>query len=284
VNPPDSGYDERLTLMRGAVAARWLEGVVPAAEYRDTTARQCALPAAPIRKGPAPDAELGDQLLFGEIFDVLLQEGEASLGQSRRGGYVGWIPTKALHSPVEAPTHRVHALRTYAFSRPDFRSPAIDLHSMGALVTIEARDGRFAKAVGSGWFLEAHLAPVGLGLAADPAAIAEAFVGAAYLWGGRESLGLDCSGLVQQALAACGRACPRDTDMQEAVFATEIDRHALRRGDLVFWPGHVGMMLDETRLAHANSHHMAVVIEPLADAVVRIRDSRGDGPTGYRRV
>lgn len=277
-------FDERLTLMRGGVAARALEGVVPAAEYRDTLARQCAAPATGIRKGPAADAELGDQLLFGEIFDVLLEEGEASLGQARRTGYVGWVDTEALHSPVEAPTHRVHALRTYAFARPDITSRPIGLYSMNALVTVEARDGRFAKAVGSGWFLEAHLAPVGLALSTDPAAIAESFLGAAYLWGGRESLGLDCSGLVQQALAACGKACPRDTDMQEAEVGTEIDRSALRRGDLVFWPGHVSMMLDETRMVHANGYHLAVVIETLPDALVRIRDGGGKPPSSYKRV
>lgn len=276
-------FDERLILMRGGVAARALEGVVPAAEYRDTVARQCAQPSAGLRKGPAADAELGDQLLFGEIFDVLLEEGEASLGQARRTGYVGWVDSDALHGPVEAPTHRVHALRTYAFTRPDITSRPIGLYSMNALITLEARDGRFVKAVGSGWFLEAHLAPVGLALATDPAGIAEAFLGAAYLWGGRESLGLDCSGLVQQALAACGVACPRDTDMQARIGAA-VDPADLSRGDLVFWKGHVGMMLDADRMVHANGHHMATVVEALSDAVARI-DAAGYGPpTAYRRL
>lgn len=275
--------DARLTLMRDGVAARALEGRVPARRYVDTTARQCALPAAAIRKGPAPDAELGDQLLFGEIFDVLLEEGGLSFGQARRDGYVGWTPTDALHSPVEAPTHRVHALRAYAFSRPDIRTEPIGLYSMNALLTLERRDGRFAKAVGTGWFVEAQLAPIGLALSRDPAGIAEAYLGAAYLWGGRESLGLDCSGLIQQALYAAGKACPRDTDMQEAALGRPVDRQALRRGDLVFWTGHVAMMLDETRMLHANSHRMAVTVEVLDDAIVRIRSSGGGEPTSFRR-
>ena len=113
--------------------------------------------------------------------------------------------------------------------------------------------------------------------------IAEQFVGAAYQWGGRESQGLDCSGLVQLALLACGRACPRDTDMQ-AGLGTPIEREALRRGDLVFWRGHVGMMQDETRLIHANAHHMAVVIEPLSTAIERIGKTETGQPTGFRTV
>ncbi|ATQ44359.1 C40 family peptidase [Caulobacter mirabilis] len=275
--------DRRLTLIRDGVAARVLEGVVAADRYLDPTARQCAVTAAAIRKTPAPDAEQEDQLLFGEVFDMLLEEGGFSFGQARRDGYVGWVETAALHSPIEAATHRVHALRTYGFSRPDIKSRPIGLYTMNALVTVEAREGRFVKAVGSGWFIEAHLAPVGLALATDPATVAEKFLGAVYQWGGRESLGLDCSGLIQQALTACGRACPRDTDMQQAGLGTPIQDDHPRRGDLVFWKGHVAMMLDETRMIHANAHHMAVAIEPLADAIVRIRNNGGGEPTAYRR-
>lgn len=276
--------DPRLTLMRDGVAARALEGLVPAERYVDPTVRQCALPAAAIRKAPAADAELGDQLLFGELFEVLLEEGGMALGRARRDGYVGWVENAALFSPVESPTHRVHALRAYAFSRPDIRTQPIGLYSMNSLLTLERRDGRFAKAVGTGWFVEAQLAPVGLALSRDPAGIAEAYLGAAYLWGGRDSLGLDCSGLVQQALYAAGKTCPRDTDMQEAVLGRPIDRPALRRGDLVFWTGHVAIMLDETRMLHANSHRMAVTIEVLDDAIVRIRSSGGGEPTSFRRL
>ncbi len=109
------------------------------------------------------------------------------------------------------------------------------------------------------------------------------FLGAPYLWGGRDSLGLDCSGLVQQALYAVGAACPRDTD-QQALLGESVPRSELARGDLVFWRGHVGMMLDETRLIHANAHHMAVAIEPLSAAVARIAGKGGGEPTAMRRL
>jgi len=143
-------------------------------------------------------------------------------------------------------------------------------------------NGRFLRAEGSGWFAADHLSPVGV-FAEDMAAIAEQFLGAPYLWGGRESLGLDCSGLVQQALFACGRACPRDSD-QQALLGTATRADALRRGDLVFWRGHVGMMLDAARLLHANAHHMAVAVEDLAAAMARIEAGGGGRPTAYRRI
>lgn len=278
-----TAFDRRLTLARDGVAARTLEGVLPAERYLDPTARQCAVTAASIRKTPAPDAEQEDQLLFGEVFDVLLEDGGFSFGQARRDGYVGWVETAALHSPVEAATHRVHALRSYAFSRPDIKSTPIGLYSMNALITVEAREGRFVKAIGSGWFVESQLAPVALALSTDPASVAEQFLGAAYQWGGRESLGLDCSALVQQALHACGRGCPRDTDMQRDGLGAALQGNALRRGDLVFWKGHVAMMLDGERMIHANAHYMAVTIEPLAGAIDRIRAAGGGEPTAYRR-
>ncbi|MDB5468666.1 MAG: hydrolase Nlp/P60 [Caulobacter sp.] len=276
-------FDRRTTLSHDGVAARVLEGVVPAASYVDPTAMQVSAPAAPLRRHPADDAEQESRLLFGEQFDVLLEKDGYSFGQAARDAYVGWVPTEALSGPPLTPTHRVKALRTYAFSQPNIKTTPAGLYSLNALVTIEETDGRFARAARSGWFMAEHLVPIGAGFETDAAGVAQGFLGAPYLWGGRESLGLDCSGLVQQALAACGVACPRDTDMQ-AKIGSAIGPADLTRGDLVFWKGHVGIMLDATQMVHANGHHMATVVEPLAEAISRI-DAAGVGrPTAYRRL
>jgi hypothetical protein len=280
--PVGDRADPRLTLARPDLAAAGLEGQVQAAVYAPTRPAACAVPAAAIRCAPDPAAEQVDQLLFGERFDVLEEPAGWAWGQARRDGYVGFVEAGQLAAPAPAPTHWVSALRAYAFAEPSIKSRIVGLYSMNALVTVEAREDRFARCAGTGWFVECQLSLIGQ-VEPDPATVAEQFVGAAYQWGGRESLGLDCSGLVQQALTACGRACPRDTDMQLAIGAP-IPREALRRGDLVLWRGHVGMMQDETRLIHANAHHMAVFIEPLTTAIDRIAKTAAGQPIGYRRV
>lgn len=274
----------RLTLARADLADARLQGQVRAASFAAARPMQCSAPVAAIRAEPDDGAELQDQIVFGEVFDALDERGAWTWGQARRDGYVGWLLTEALSAPVLAPTHAVSALRTYAYPEPDFRAPARALYSLNALVTVEARDGRWARCARAGWFVDNHLRPVGEAFERDPVIVAERFLAAPYQWGGRESLGLDCSALVQQALYACGRACPRDTDMQEAVLGRDVPPSELRRGDLVFWNGHVAWMLDRVRVLHANAHHMAVAVEPLVDSVARMRAAGGGEPTSYRRL
>lgn len=273
-------YDPRITPWRDGIAARSLEGVLAAEVYLDPKAMSCMAPASAIRSAPDADSEQMDQILFGERFEVLEEEGAWLFGQAARDGYVGFVEAAALRPATPMPTHRVSAIRTYAFAEASIKSRAIGPFSINSLVAVETVDGRLAKVTGAGWMTEAHLAPIGM-FEDDWATVAERFLGAPYLWGGRESLGLDCSGLVQQALFACGRACPRDTDQQEelgaAIAAAEFDR-----GDLVFWKGHVAIGLGEGLIVHANGHHMATAIEPLAEAVERIGQT-GSQPTGFRR-
>lgn len=275
-------HDPRVTLARPDLADRRLEGLVAAERYEASMTMACAVPTAAIRASASPDAEQWDQLLFGEVFRVLEVKDGYAWGQAARDGYVGFVEAASLAPAGEPPTHAVSAIRTYAFSRPDIKSRPEGLYSLNALVTIEAREGRFAKAAGTGWFVEEHLTPIGRG-EADHVAVAERFLGAPYQWGGRESLGLDCSGLVQQALYACVRACPRDTDMQRTFFP-EVAEGERRRGDLVFWKGHVAVLLDAETILHANAHHMATVAEPLAEAIARIEAAGVGAPLGYRRV
>ena len=269
--------DPRLTLARPDLASAALEGVVRAERFAETTAMRLVIPAAAVRAAPSVDAEQVDQLLFGELFEVLeLAEGFA-WGQAARDGYVGWVEAAALSGRDLAPSHRVSALRTFSYLEPSIKAPSRGPFSLGALVTVAETEGALTRVEGGGWIPTAHLAAIGADFA-DPVETALRFLGTPYLWGGRDSLGVDCSGLVQQALYAAGRACPRDTDLQAAL-GVAIGPAALGRGDLVFWRGHVGMMLDARRLLHANAHHMAVAIEPLNEAVARIGD-----PTGCRRL
>jgi cell wall-associated NlpC family hydrolase len=273
--------DPRRVLARGDLAARDLEAIVTADRYADRRRYACAAPAAAVRRDPSPDAEQMDQLLFGEGFDVLDETDGFAWGQARRDGYVGFVESAALKPADGAPNMKVSAIRTYAFAEPSIKTRALGPYSLGSLLRIEAREGRFAKAAGTGWFVEDHLAPVGA-FAADPAGIAELYLGAPYLWGGRESLGLDCSGLTLQAFGACGIALPRDTD-QQAQAGTAVAEGDLRRGDLVFWKGHVAMMLDGETIIHANAHHMATAKEPLSVTRARYVAGAVGEPTAFRR-
>jgi cell wall-associated NlpC family hydrolase len=284
-----ASWDPRTTLLRDGIASRSLEGLAAAEVYLDPKAMVCAAPAAGIHRAPDLASEQLDQLLFGETFEAVEEEGGFFWGQARRDGYVGFVAASALRAPTPAPepSHRVSALRTFAFAEPSITSRASGPFSMNALVSVEAEEGRLAKVAGAGWMAAGHLTPIGT-FEADVAGVAERFLGAPYLWGGRESLGLDCSGLVQAALFACGLACPRDAD-QQAGLGREIGRDAFGRGDLVFWKGHVGIGLDPPdskggRIVHANAFHMAVAIEPLDAAITRI-DAAGVGqPTSFRRL
>lgn len=274
--------DVRLTPMRDGVASQSLEGIARAEVYLAPKPLSCAVPATAIHRAPDFGSEQVDQLLFGEAFEVIEEEGAFFWGQAARDGYVGFVAAAALVAPRPEPTHRVAAVRTYAFAEPSIKSRASGPFSMNCLVAVEAREGRLAQVAGAGWMAVEHLTPVGT-FEADLAGVAERYLGAPYLWGGRESLGLDCSGLVQQALFACGLACPRDAD-QQAELGRAIGREAFGRGDLVFWRGHVAIGLDSARVVHANGHHMAVAIEPLDAAIGRIEAAGVGPPTAFRRV
>lgn len=268
--------DSRLILARDGVAAATLEGLVAADVYRTVQPRRCAVGRTLVRNAADPAAPMISELLFGEAFDVLFEQDGFAFGQGRRDGYVGFVGLESLCPAGAGPTHRVSALSTLAFSRADIKAPGPAILPQNSLVRVVGHDGRFAEIEGLGFVIEAHLALIGV-FDRDPAGVALAYVGAPYLWGGRTVAGLDCSGLVQQAMTACGRFAPRDSDQQRDAYA-EIGAAELRRGDLVFWPGHVAMMIDEARIVHANGYHMQTAIEPLCEALERI-----DQPATYRR-
>jgi hypothetical protein len=235
-----------------------------------------------LRSAPDTGAEQASQLLFGEDFAVLREEGAFAWGQASRDGYVGWVETAALDGDPEEPSHWVRVPRAAVLMRPKIRAPSMGILGMNALVRVVQESAAFSEIAGLGWVATTHLAPIGLGFR-RPTLTAASFLGAPYVWGGRDGAGLDCSGLVQQSLHAAGFACPRDAD-QQATLGDGVSPNALAAGDLVAWRGHIGMMLDAQQLIHANAHHMAVAVEPLAGAVARIEASGGGAPTAYRRL
>jgi cell wall-associated NlpC family hydrolase len=244
---------------------------VNAERFSDGVAYQVSAGVAPVRGEARGVAMQETQLLFGEVFTVYDERDGWAWGQAARDGYVGYVDTDALSAPVVTPTHRVCALRTYLFSGPSIKTAPHFLLSLTAEVAVEDDDGKLARIARGGYVASRHLRPI-TEHASDWVAQAEMFLHAPYFWGGKESLGLDCSGLIQSAMVAAGLTCPRDSDMQEAALGTAIpiDLALLQRGDLVFWKGHVGVMRDEKTLLHANAFHMATALEPLSVTVERL--------------
>jgi cell wall-associated NlpC family hydrolase len=282
-----AAFDPRVTPARADLAARHLEGKVAAARYVEGRVMEIIAPQAPLRGEARPDAPLLTEALLGERVTIYDENAEGwSWGQLADDNYVGWLPASALAPLGPMPTHRVAALRTLVFSGPDIKLPPVEALPFGAKLVIARFADRMAVTQAGAFVPAVHLKPAGE-YEADFVAVAERFLGVPYLWGGKTALGLDCSGLVQIALSACGVSCPRDSDMQEKALGTAItptaDLAQLKRGDLVFWKGHVAIVQDGSSLLHANAFHMAVAIEPIAAAVARIR-AAGSEITSVRRI
>ena len=275
--------DPRINPFRPEIAAKYLKGQVEAARFVEGVRHAVIEPIAAVRRTASHEARLDTQALMGErvIVYETTEEGWA-WGQLESDGYVGWLWANALGKPDRAPTHKVAVPRTLGFPGPDIKlAPAVAL-PMGASVVVARQEERFAVTA-NGWHLPtAHLAPV-KARQPDFVAVAEDFLHAPYMWGGKTSLGIDCSALVQVALQTAGIACPRDSDMQELALGKLSSFGELRRGDLVFWKGHAAIARDGDTLLHANAHHMTVAIEPAAEAVARIK-ATGSEVTSVKRL
>jgi cell wall-associated NlpC family hydrolase len=282
-----SDLEPRLHAFRPDLADARLKGRVSAARFVEGAPRRVVASAAPLKRRPAADAPLDSEVLRGEVFTVFETTADGwSWGQLETDGYVGYVPGDALSPSAPPPTHRVSALRTFVYPDADMKLPPRTALSFGAVVAIdretETRGTRYlGLAGGEGWIGAPHLSPVGAPPAGDFVAVAERFLEVSYLWGGRTSLGLDCSALVQLSLAAAGHSAPRDSDLQEKMLGEKLERGLAeaKRGDLVFWRGHVAILIDGEYIVHASGSAMTVIIEALADAIARIGP-----PISVRRV
>lgn len=273
MTPP---LDKRLTLALPHVADALLKGVVDADRYVTPERRYLDQGDAVLHREPGGVAD--SELLYGERFDVLDTRPDGWMfGQCAHDGYVGWLQARLTASRPSA-THRVISAGTHAYRGASVRAEIVHTLSPGARLVVPSppvTQKRWLQIRGELWVPQAHLTVVDQ-FETDPVSVAERCLHAPYRWGGRSRRGYDCSGLVQVALMACGVDCPRDTDQQCAALGEEINpADGLKRGDLVFWDGHVGFMQSPTHLIHANGYHMATTSEPLAEAVQRIGETYG---------
>ena len=282
------GYDRRLTPARPDLAAQSLIGLVAAERYVAPRRMRVRSEVVALRAEPHPEAGMETQALFGERIDVYEIDIEGwAWGQLARDRYVGYLAADDLtddSADAEA-THCVQAPRTFVYPTRNIKSPPLSALPMNAQVHVMDDDGTFARRR-EGFVQQRHLAPLGV-TTNDFVSVAERFLHAPYLWGGKTWQGLDCSGLIQIALQAAGVEAPRDTDMQAAQLGAPLpldDLPGLQRGDLVFWKGHVGVMRDAQNLLHANGYFMQVSSEPLQEARARIAASSFGDITSVRRL
>ncbi len=282
--------DPRRNAYREDMAASSLSERVRAPRYVDGVSQQVIAARVPVRSAPKFRAPLMTEALHGETITVYDSRDGWVWGQLQRDGYVGYMPADHLSANVFKPTHAVRVRATHVYPAPDIKTPPLDMLTFGARVTADGREGRFFSLSRGGYVFAEHFvgAPDKL---KDYVRAAERLVGTPYLWGGKTSLGLDCSALVQLSLHAAGIECPRDTDMQEGEAGEPVEgifeddgalRGGLERGDLIFWKGHVAIAQSGDWIVHASGHQMETVMEPVRHALERIDQSWGK-PTSVKR-
>lgn len=266
--------DRRATPATPRIAHASLQGVMEAPAWTNGSPARIAAPLADLLAAPAGPRDR--QVLYGERVTVIERYQGFGFVMAQKDGYCGWVAEPAL-GPDMAPTHRISAPAGHLYRAPGLKSPEVCALSFGARLTIAAEHDRFAETHDGFFVPRAHIAPADE-TEADAVRVAELFLGTPYLWGGNSRAGIDCSGLVQAALLACGIPCPGDSDQQCMALGRLIPSHGpFQRGDLLFWPGHVAMAVDGQRLIHANGFRAATTHEGIETCIVRI-EAQGEGP------
>lgn len=268
--------DRRLTPATDTVAHVSLQGRVTAQRFTEGETLRVQVPLVDLLR--TPQGPRDRQLMLGDAFTVIDRSQGHAFGFSVKDGYCGWLPDSVLAQGPE-PTHWIASVGTHLYSAPRVQQAELAL-PMAAKVRVSGQDGKYAKA-DIGYVPASHLRAIGDWLS-DPVSVAEGFLGTPYLWGGNSRAGLDCSGLVQIAHSACGIAVPGDADLQEMV--GRVAQGQFTRGDLLFWKGHVALVVDADRVIHANGHTMSVAYEGTHACIARIEDAEGLTLRSHRRL
>ena len=275
--------DPRTHAFRPDLADAALRPLVTATRYVEPVLKQCVKGVVPLFAAPREDAPRVSEIRYGEFLDVIETRDDGFVWvQNRNDRYVGYIrATETLSEEVAALSYRINVLQALVYAAPDVKAPVLDRLTLGSYVCITGEEGAFLGLASGGFVFAKHVATTEESQTPDYVFTAGRLLGVPYLWGGRTTLGIDCSGLVQLALEMAGIDAPRDSDQQAEIFGRPLDTHwrdtIWRRGELVFFSGHVGLMTSHDHLIHANAHAMQVTVEPLAQVVARGIEITGVG-------
>ena len=273
MKPP--ALDRRTNAFRPDLADISLRDSFTAPNYAEATLRQCLRGVLPMMEKPDPDARQTSQIRYGEFIDVFETRDDGfAWVQNRSDHYVGYVPADGtMGDSIAMLSNRVTALRTLIFSEPDLKSPPVDELTLGSFVSVAGKQDKFLELANGGFIFAGHVATTDLSRTDDYVFTAGRMLHTPYLWGGRTPRGIDCSGFVQLSLEMAGIDSPRDSDQQREALGQPLGSHwrdhAWKRGDIVFFPGHVGIMTGIDHIIHANAHTMDVTVEPLLDVVLR---------------
>lgn len=284
-NIPPKVLDRRINAVRDDLAAEHLRDLVQVPRYEPGRLARVTAAAMALHRGPDYDTPVETQLIYGDDVTVYDEQGNWAWVQNNRDGYVGYLPKGCLSGDMQQPTHKVTALSTFAYGKPDIKTPLPYRLYMNSRLRVVGEAGGFVKLADGRYVHRSHVGRLD-DVADDFVSVAERYVEVPYLWGGRTCDGIDCSGLVQLAFEFAGLACPRDADMQMQMDGRDIDlggMEEMQRGDLIFWKGHVAIMLNDMMLLHANAHHMKVSVEAFHKVVSRVASDGGGDLVAIKR-
>ncbi|MDD3288615.1 MAG: NlpC/P60 family protein [Alphaproteobacteria bacterium] len=274
-NTAGAALDPRVNAFRPDLADASLGSMVVAGRYVEPRLMQCVRGVVPLLSAPAEGAARISEIRYGEILDVFEERDDGfAWVQNRSDRYVGYIKSdNVLSEGVPSFSHRINMLHTHVYAEPDLKSRIVDQLTLGSYLDIMDEKDGFSHLASGGYVFAKHMLAAEDAMDFDYVYTAGRMLNVPYLWGGRTPLGLDCSALVQLSLDMAGIECMRDSDEQREAFGRALPIHwrdyPWRRGELVFFPGHVGIMTDHNRIIHANAFAMKVTVEPLVDLVLR---------------